>query len=107
MARGAEAAVSAEDRLRRTAPAGLWRHRADSGTDTTSLKTFARREGRRYIVNGQKIWTSRAEHSDLMLLLARTTPGEQAKKRTEASRSSSSTCGGAKARACDPARSAP
>src|SRR5690348_7056370 len=55
-----------------------------SGTDTSSLKTFARREGNdSYIVNGQKIWTSRAEYSDLMILLARTTPKEQAKKRTE------------------------
>jgi alkylation response protein AidB-like acyl-CoA dehydrogenase len=54
-----------------------------SGTDTTALRTFARREGDRYIVNGQKIWTSRAEHSDLMLLLARTTPRDQVKKRTE------------------------
>ncbi|HJS87214.1 MAG TPA: acyl-CoA dehydrogenase family protein [Acetobacteraceae bacterium] len=54
-----------------------------SVTDTTSLRTFARREGERYIVNGQKVWTSRAEHSDLMLLLARTTPREQAKSRTE------------------------
>jgi acyl-CoA dehydrogenase len=54
-----------------------------SGTDTSSLKTFARREGDDYIVNGQKIWTSRAEHSDLMLLLARTTPKEQSKKRTD------------------------
>ncbi len=54
-----------------------------SGTDTTSLKTFARREGDAYIVNGQKIWTSRAEHSDLMILLARTTPKDQAAKRTE------------------------
>jgi len=45
-----------------------------SGTDTSSLKTTARREGDHYIVNGQKLWTSRAEHSDLMLLLARTTP---------------------------------
>ena len=53
-----------------------------SGTDTTSLRTFARREGDKYIVNGQKVWTSRAEHSDLMLLLARTTPREQAKSRT-------------------------
>ncbi len=53
-----------------------------SGTDTTSLRTFARKEGDRYIVNGQKVWTSRAEHSDLMLLLARTTPREQAKTRT-------------------------
>jgi acyl-CoA dehydrogenase len=54
-----------------------------SGTDTTSLRTFARREGDHYVVNGQKVWTSRAEHSDLMLLLARTTPREQAKKRTD------------------------
>src|SRR5262245_22987985 len=55
-----------------------------SGTDTSSLKTFARREGNdSYIVNGQKIWTSRAEHSDLMILLARTTPKEQAAKRTD------------------------
>jgi alkylation response protein AidB-like acyl-CoA dehydrogenase len=54
-----------------------------SGTDTTSLRTFARREGDRYIVNGQKIWTSRAEHSDLMLLLARTTPRDQVAKKTE------------------------
>ena len=54
-----------------------------SGTDTTSLRTFAKREGDHYVVNGQKVWTSRAEHSDLMLLLARTTPKEEAKKRTE------------------------
>jgi alkylation response protein AidB-like acyl-CoA dehydrogenase len=54
-----------------------------SGTDTTSLKTFAARQGDTYIVNGQKIWTSRAEHSDLMLLLARTTPREKVAKRTE------------------------
>jgi acyl-CoA dehydrogenase len=54
-----------------------------SGTDTSSLKTFARRDGDSYVVNGQKIWTSRAEHSDLMILLARTTPKEQAKKRSD------------------------
>ncbi|WP_291855994.1 acyl-CoA dehydrogenase family protein [Bradyrhizobium sp.] len=54
-----------------------------SGTDTSSLKTVARRDGDHYVVNGQKIWTSRAEHSDLMLLLARTTPKEQAQKRTD------------------------
>jgi alkylation response protein AidB-like acyl-CoA dehydrogenase len=53
-----------------------------SGTDTSSLKTTARRDGDHYLVNGQKIWTSRAEHSDLMLLLARTTPKEKAAKRT-------------------------
>ena len=54
-----------------------------SGTDTTSLRTVARREGDTYIVNGQKIWTSRSEHSDLMLLLARTTPRDQVAKKTE------------------------
>ncbi|MEY4501002.1 MAG: hypothetical protein RIS52_892 [Pseudomonadota bacterium] len=54
-----------------------------SGTDTTALRTFAKREGDDYIVNGQKIWTSRAEHSDLMLLLARTTPKDQCAKKTD------------------------
>lgn len=54
-----------------------------SGTDTLALKTTARREGDDYVVNGQKIWTSRAEHSDLMLLLARTTPREEAASRTD------------------------
>ncbi|MGJ5092237.1 acyl-CoA dehydrogenase family protein [Bradyrhizobium oligotrophicum] len=54
-----------------------------SGTDTTSLKTVAKRDGDSYIVNGQKIWTSRAEYSDLMILLARTTPKDQVQKRTE------------------------
>ena len=54
-----------------------------SGTDTTSLRTFAKKEGDHYVVNGQKVWTSRAEHSDLMLLLARTTPREQTEKRTD------------------------
>jgi len=54
-----------------------------SGTDTTSLKCTARRDGDTYYVNGQKIWTSRAEHSDLLLLLARTTPRDQVAKKTE------------------------
>ncbi|MDN2566962.1 acyl-CoA/acyl-ACP dehydrogenase [Aquibium sp. A9E412] len=54
-----------------------------SGTDTTSIKTFARREGDVYVVDGQKVWTSRAEHSDLMLLLARTTAKEAVAKRTD------------------------
>jgi len=54
-----------------------------SGTDTTRLKTFARRDGDRYIVNGQKIWISRAEHSDLMVLLVRTTPREECARPTE------------------------
>src|SRR5213080_93428 len=54
-----------------------------SGSDTLNLRTTAVREGDHYIINGQKIWTSRAEHSDLLLLLARTTPREDAAKRTE------------------------
>ncbi|MEP3265351.1 MAG: acyl-CoA dehydrogenase family protein [Hyphomicrobiales bacterium] len=54
-----------------------------SGTDTTSIKTFARREGDNYIISGQKIWTSRAEYSDLMLLLARTTAKDQTVKRSD------------------------
>src|ERR1700691_5097611 len=54
-----------------------------SGTDTTRIRTFARREGDRYFVNGQKIWISRAEHSDLMVLLCRTTPRDQVAKPTD------------------------
>ncbi len=54
-----------------------------SGSDTTSIRTFARRDGDHYVVNGQKIWTSRAEHSDLMILLARTTPRQEVQKKTD------------------------
>ena len=54
-----------------------------SGSDTTSLRTTAVRDGDDYVINGQKIWTSRAEYSDLMLLLARTTPKDKVEKRTE------------------------
>ncbi|MCR2833776.1 acyl-CoA dehydrogenase family protein [Parerythrobacter lacustris] len=54
-----------------------------SGTDTLSLKTRAVRDGDEYVINGQKIWTSRAEHSDLMALLARTTPRDQVASKTE------------------------
>ncbi len=54
-----------------------------TGSDTTQLKTVAVRQGDRYVVNGQKVWTSRAEHSDLLLLIARTTPIDQVKKRTD------------------------
>ena len=53
-----------------------------SGTDTLSLRTTATRKGDKFIVNGQKVWTSRAEHSDLMLLLARTTPKEDVAKKS-------------------------
>ncbi len=54
-----------------------------SGTDTLSIRTSAHREGDHYVVNGQKIWTSRAAHSDLMLLLCRTTPQSEVEKRTD------------------------
>ena len=54
-----------------------------SGTDTTRIRTFARRDGDRYLVNGQKIWISRAEHSDLMLLLCRTAPREEGRKTSD------------------------
>jgi acyl-CoA dehydrogenase len=54
-----------------------------SGTDTTRIATFARRDGGNYIVNGQKIWISRAEHSDLMVLLVRTTPRDETTKPTD------------------------
>src|SRR6266568_8210403 len=55
----------------------------DAGSDTTSLQTTAERVDGGYIVRGQKIWTSRAEHSDLMLLLARTTPIDQVEKKVD------------------------
>ena len=54
-----------------------------SGTDTLSLATTAVRTGDTYTVNGQKVWTSRAEHSDLMLLLARTTPKDRVERKGE------------------------
>lgn len=54
-----------------------------TGSDTTRIKTLAARKGDKYVVKGQKIWISRAEHTDLMLLVARTTPLEDVKKRTE------------------------
>lgn len=54
-----------------------------AGTDTTSISTQAVRKGDVYVVKGQKVWTSRAEHSDLMVLLARTTPREQTARKTE------------------------
>ncbi len=54
-----------------------------TGTDTTKTRTFAEKRGDRYFVNGQKVWISRVQHTDLMLLLARTTPRDQVKKKTE------------------------
>ena len=54
-----------------------------TGTDTTKIKTTAERKGDRYVVNGQKVWISRVQHSDLMILLARTTPLADVKKKSE------------------------
>jgi acyl-CoA dehydrogenase len=54
-----------------------------TGTDTTKLKTTATRKGDRFIINGQKVWTSRVQHSDLMIVLARTTPLDQVRKKSE------------------------
>ena len=53
-----------------------------TGSDTTQIKTKAEKTGDGYVINGQKVWTSRAQHSDLMLLLARTTPADQVEKKT-------------------------
>ena len=73
-------------------PASSWARRMISfftpttfitGTDTTKLKTTAVRKGDKYIINGQKVWISRVQHSDLMLLLARTTPLDQVKRKSE------------------------
>ena len=54
-----------------------------TGTDTTKIKTTAIRKGNRYVINGQKVWISRVRHSDYMILLARTTPLDQVKKKSE------------------------
>jgi acyl-CoA dehydrogenase len=54
-----------------------------TGTDTTNLKTTATRKGDRYVINGQKVWISRVQHSDLMILLARTTPLSEVKKKSQ------------------------
>lgn len=59
-----------------------------TGTDTTKLKTTAVRKGDRYVVNGQKVWISRVQHSDLMILLARTTPLADVQRKSEGCRSS-------------------
>ena len=54
-----------------------------TGTDTTKLKTTAEKKGDRYVINGQKVWISRVQHSDLMILLARTTPVAEVKRKSE------------------------
>ncbi|MFP3741169.1 acyl-CoA dehydrogenase family protein, partial [Burkholderia sp. SIMBA_019] len=53
-----------------------------TGTDTTKIKTTAVRRGDRYVINGQKVWISRVQHSDLMILLARTTPLDQVTRKS-------------------------
>jgi acyl-CoA dehydrogenase len=55
----------------------------DAGSETPRIKTFARRQGDHYLINGQKIFTTRYQHSDMLLLLTRTTPFEQVKKKTD------------------------
>jgi alkylation response protein AidB-like acyl-CoA dehydrogenase len=55
----------------------------DAGSDTTRIRTFAERRGDRYLVRGRKVFTSRVQHSDLLMLLARTTPADQVRRRTE------------------------
>ncbi|MGD8708983.1 MAG: acyl-CoA dehydrogenase family protein, partial [Ectothiorhodospiraceae bacterium] len=54
-----------------------------AGTDTTSIRTFAEKRGDRYVINGQKVWISRVQHSDLMVLLARTTPRSEVRRKTD------------------------
>ncbi|AXF05571.1 acyl-CoA dehydrogenase family protein [Paraburkholderia hospita] len=54
-----------------------------TGTDTTKIKTVAVKKGDRYVINGQKVWISRVQHSDLMILLARTTPADQVKRKSD------------------------
>ena len=79
-----------------------------SGTDTLSLRTTARREGNdHYVINGQKLWTSRAEHSDLMLLLARTESRRKPRNAPTACRCFWSICGWHKALASPSTPSAP
>ena len=72
-----------QDRVGRAAAAGVRRDRADGRLGHDAIQTTAERVDGGYVVRGQKIWTSRALHSDLMLLLARTTPLEEVEKRTE------------------------
>ena len=77
-----------------------------TGSDTTQLKTRAEKKGNdRYVVNGQKVWTSRALHSDLMLLLARTTPADKVRRRSEGLSYSSSICARRRTSPCTSGRS--
>ena len=79
-----KAAVPAEDRQPASCACSRWRvTEPTTGTDTTKIKTTAVKKGDRYVVNGQKVWISRVQHSDLMILLARTTPLAEVKKKSE------------------------
>jgi acyl-CoA dehydrogenase len=71
---GAEASATCRDRLGELRMQSMGVTEPTTGTDTTKLKTTAVKKGDRYVVNGQKVWISRIQHSDLMILLARTTP---------------------------------
>ena len=106
---GAEAGLPAADRERRQRRLQAFGvTEPTTGSDTTQLRTTAeRRADGDYTVNGQKVWISRAEHSDLLLLLARTTPAAETARRTEGSRSSSSSSRTRWARASKSGRSAP
>src|SRR5690348_10845898 len=64
----------------------------DAGSDTTQIKTFARKTDHGYVISGQKVFTSRYQHSDLMILLARTTPIEQARKKTDGMKIGRASC---------------
>jgi acyl-CoA dehydrogenase len=80
---GAEGEVPAAHRLGRTALQSMGVTEPTTGTDTTKLKTMAVKKDDRWVVNGQKVWISRIQHSDLMILLARTTPLAEVQKRSE------------------------
>ena len=92
--RGAEEGVPPEDRQRRDPSSGLRRDRARGGDrhDLLEDDRQAKPDGDRYVVNGRKIYISRVQHSDYMVLLARTTPRDQVKRKSEGSQSFSSIC---------------
>ena len=82
--RGAEATSTCRRSPAASCACSRWRvTEPTTGTDTTKIKTTAVKKGDRYVVNGQKVWISRVQHSDLMILLARTTPLAEVKKKSE------------------------
>jgi len=68
---------------RRAASHRIWRHRTNGRSDTSSITTFARRDGDRFLIHGQKVWTSKAKESTKVLLLARTVTPEESSRRTD------------------------